>query len=312
MTAIDPVVAGLLDQFKSQGVPDFADMPLADARGFVQAFIDMQGPAVEVASVRDIEVPGPDGNSIPVRVYTPHTEGTRPVIMYFHGGGYVLCDLAVADKPCRELADLTGCVVASVDYRLAPEDRAPAQVNDCYAATAWFAENAGEFGGDGSRIAVSGDSAGGALAAGVALKARDAGSPGIDQQILIYPITDVEGDYPSRIENGEGYLLTQRAMEYFAGLYLTGDEDPKDPYIFPGRATDLSGLPAAVVITGGYDPLRDEGIAYAQGLEAAGVAVNHIHSPSMIHAFMWMGGVVAHQKTVVNELAATVKERWSL
>lgn len=309
---MDPAVAGLLDQFKTQGVPDFADMPLADARAFVQAFIGMQGEAVEVASVRDIEVPGPDGNQIPVRVYAPHTEGIRPVILYFHGGGYVLCDLAVADKPCRELADLTGCVVASVDYRLAPEDRAPAQVNDCYAATEFFAVHAAEFGGDGSRLAVAGDSAGGALAAGVAIKARDAGGPAIDQQLLIYPITDVEGDYPSRVENGEGYLLTQRAMQYFAGLYLTGDEDPKDPYIFPGRAADLSGLPPAVVITAGFDPLRDEGMAYAEALQAAGVPVEHLHSPSMIHAFMWLGGVVGHQKTVVNQLAATVKERWSL
>lgn len=309
---MDPAVAGLLDQFKSQGVPDFADMPLADARAFCQAFIQMQGEAAEVASVRDIEVPGLEGNQIPVRVYTPHADGTRPVILYFHGGGYALCDVAIADKPCRELASLTGCVVASIEYRLAPEHRAPAQVNDCYAATRYFAVNAAEFGGDGSRLAVCGDSAGGALAAGVALMARDKGTPAIDQQLLIYPITDVAGDYPSRVENGEGYLLTQRSMEYFATLYLTGDEDPTDPYLFPGRATDLAGLPAAVVITAGFDPLRDEGIAYAESLKAAGVDVEHIHSPSMIHAFMWLGGVVAHQNTVVKALASTVKERWSL
>jgi acetyl esterase len=248
-----------------------------------------------------------------VRVYTPNTEGSRPVIVYFHGGGYALCSLEIADKPCRELANLTGCVVVNVEYRLCPEDRAPAQVNDCYAATQWAAANIGEFGGDGSKIAVAGDSAGGALSAGVALMARDKGGPAIDLQLLIYPITDVQdGSFPSRTENGSGYLLTQRSMDYFADLYLTPDQDPKDPYVFPARATDLSNLPDAVVITAGFDPLRDEGTQYAERLAAAGSKVTHLHNPSMIHGFMWMGGVVPQQKVAVNQLADAVKEKWSL
>jgi acetyl esterase len=308
---IDPVVAGLLEQLSA--APDFADMPVENAREFCMAFIQMEGEAEDVASIADVNIPGPDGNEIPLRIYTPNTAGTRPVIVYFHGGGYALCSLEIADKPCRELANLTGCVVVNVEYRLCPEDRAPAQVNDCYAATQWAAANIGQYGGDGSRLAVAGDSAGGALAAGVALKARDNGGPALDLQLLIYPITDVQdGSFPSRTENGSGYLLTQRSMDYFADLYLTPDQDPKDPYVFPARATDLSNLPDAVVITAGYDPLRDEGTQYGERLKAAGSAVTHLHSPSMIHGFMWMGGVVPHQKTVVGQLADAVKEKWSL
>ncbi|MBA3745058.1 alpha/beta hydrolase [Sporichthya sp.] len=311
MTSIDPVVAGLLEQLSA--APDFADMPVADARGFVQAFIQMEGEAEEVASITDVNIPGPDGNEIAARIYTPHTEGSRPVILYFHGGGYALCTLEIADKPCRELANLTGCVVVNVEYRLAPEDRAPAQLTDCYAVTQWAVGNISEFGGDGSRLAVSGDSAGGALAAGVALMARDQGGPAIDLQILIYPITDVQDStFPSRTENGSGYLLTQRSMDYFADLYLTPDQDPKDPYVFPARATDLSNLPDAVVITAGFDPLRDEGTQYAEKLAAAGSKVTHLHNASMIHGFMWMGGVVAQQKVAVGQLADAVKEKWSL
>ena len=311
MTQIDPVVAGLLEQLSA--APDFADMPVADARGFVQAFLQLEGEAEEVAAITDVNIPGPDGNEIPLRIYTPHTEGSRPVIVYFHGGGYALCNVEIADKPCRELANQTGCVVVNVEYRLAPEDRAPAQVNDCYAATQWAAGNIGEFGGDGSRLAVAGDSAGGALAAGVALMARDQGGPALDLQILIYPITDVQdSSFPSRTENGSGYLLTQRSMEYFADLYLTPDQDPKDPYVFPARATDLSNLPDAIVITAGFDPLRDEGTQYGERLQSAGSKLTHLHNPSMIHGFMWMGGVVAHQKTVVGQLADAVKEKWSL
>lgn len=311
---MDPAVAGLLDQLKAQGVPDFADMPVADARAFCNAFIDLQGAAVEVAGVADTAIAGPDGDEIPLRIYTPHTDGSaRPVIVYFHGGGYALCSLEIADKPCRELANLTGCVVVNVEYRLAPEHPAPAAVDDCYAATCWAAREAGRYGGDGRRLAVAGDSAGGALAAGVALRARDEQGPEIGLQLLLYPITDVEAsDFPSRTENGEGYLLTQRSMEHFAQLYLPEGHDPADPYVFPHRAPDLADLPPAVLVTAGFDPLRDEGISYGTRLQAAGVRVTHLHNPSMIHGFLWMGGVVPHQKTVVAQLADAVKEAWSL
>ncbi|HEY1969041.1 MAG TPA: alpha/beta hydrolase, partial [Pseudonocardia sp.] len=256
---LDAQAQGLLDQLSAQGVPDFADMTVDSARGFMSAFLDLEGPAQPVESVRDALVPGADGNEIPVRIYRPHASGVRPVIVYFHGGGWVLGDIEVADKPCRQLANTTGSVVVSVEYRLAPEHKAPAAAQDCYSATAWVAEHAAELGGDPARLAVAGDSAGGNLAAVVALMARDRGTPSLALQLLIYPITDVARE---RVANGVGYLLTRRAMDWFEGHYLAGPDDVDNPYVAPLRMENLAGLPPAAVVTAGYCPLRAEGEAY--------------------------------------------------
>jgi acetyl esterase len=288
---LDPQAQGLIDQLKAQGVPDFPDMGLDQSRQFINAFIEMEGPAQEVAEVRDLQIPGPAA-AIPARLYRSRTDGAQPVIVYYHGGGFALGDIAVADKPCRQLANAGDCAVVSIDYRLAPEHPAPAAAEDCYAATAWVHEHAAELGVDPARIAVAGDSAGGNLAAVVPLMARDRGGPPIALQILIYPVTDFVNDHPSRAENGEGYLLTQASMEWFRDLYAA--PDPADPYVSPLHAEDLGGLPPAVVVTAGYDPLRDEGNAYARRLEEAGVEVLHLENPSMIHGFMWLGGVIEH------------------
>ncbi|GAA5161659.1 alpha/beta hydrolase [Pseudonocardia eucalypti] len=303
---LDPQAKGLLDQLREQGVPDFADMGVDQARGFMAAFLDLEGPSRPVAEVRDLDIPGPDGNRIPARVYRPSAE-PRPVLMYFHGGGWVLGGLEVADKPCRQLALATDCAVVSVDYRLAPEHKAPAAAEDCYAATAWAAEHPTEVGGNG-RLGVAGDSAGGNLAAVVSLMARDRGGPALSVQVPIYPITDVRCGHPSRTENGEGYLLTKRSMEWFEEQYLATGWDADNPYVAPLRAKDLSGLPAAAVITAGYCPLRDEGQAYAARLCEAGVPVLHLPNPSMIHGFMWMSGVIDHAAGVYQRLGGYVKE----
>jgi acetyl esterase len=306
---MDPQVTGLLEMLKSQGVPDFPDLGVDGAREFINAFLQLEGTPEDVAEVRELTCPGPDGNTIPMRSYRPAIDGDLPVLMYFHGGGFVIGTLEVADAPCRQLANASGAIVISVDYRMAPEHKAPAAGEDCYAATTWAAENAASLGGDGSRLGVSGDSAGGNLSAVVALMARDRGGPSLAVQLLIYPVTDLtESDaYPSRIENGEGYLLTSRAMGWFTEQYLDKPTDGDNPYVSPIKAVDLAGLPPAVVVTAGYDPLRDEGKAYAAALEAAGNTVLSLENPGMIHGFLWMNGVVSHTKGVFDSLGQFAK-----
>lgn len=305
---IDPQLAGLLDQLKAQGVPDFSEMDVAQARGFVGAFIDFEGEAEPVAEVKDLTIDGPAGDLV-VRVYRPVAEDGRPVIAYFHGGGYVTADVQIADKPARQLANATGCVVVSVEYRLAPESKAPAAAEDCYAATQWIAHNGDAVGGDASRLAVSGDSAGGGIAAAVALMARDRGAPSLALQLLLYPITDQGGDWPSLTQNGEGYLLSHRALKWFSAHNLADPADADNPYISPIRASELAGLPSAIVVTAGYDPLRDMGDAYAAKLDAANVPIVHLPNPSMIHGFMWLGGVCDHTKTVYDHVGQLVREQ---
>ncbi|MGQ0624788.1 MAG: alpha/beta hydrolase [Sporichthyaceae bacterium] len=305
--AVDPQVQGLLDMLAAQGVPPFRQMGVDAAREFVMAFVDLEGEEQAVAEVRDLVAPGPDGNDIALRVYRPADDVTLPVIMYFHGGGFVIGNLAVADKPCRQLANAANAVVVSVDYRLAPEFRAPAAAEDCYAATAWAAANGVAVGGDTSRLGVCGDSAGGGLTCVVAQMARDRGGPAIAVQLPIYPVTDFGGDYPSRVENAEGYLLSADDLRWFGENYLAEAADAENPYVSPIRA-DLAGLPPAALVTAGYDPLRDEGKAYADKLAAAGVEVCYLENPTMIHGFMWMNGAVDHTAGVFDELGAFARK----
>nr|WP_283102291.1 alpha/beta hydrolase [Haloplanus sp. XH21] len=238
-------------------------------------------------TVRTLSIPGPGGDPttpLSVRTYTPPGDG-HPVLVYFHGGGWVRGDLDTHDGICRLLARAADCVVVSVDYRRAPEHPFPTPVHDAYAATAWAAEHAAIAGGDPGRVAVGGDSAGGNLAAAVTLLAREHGGPSIDHQVLLYPITDHAFDTDSYAENAEGYLLSQASMRWYWARYLADDIDGANPYASPLRARDLSDLPTATVVTAGYDPLRDEGAAYADRLQAAGVSVTHAHYPGMVHVF---------------------------
>lgn len=308
---MDPQVAGLLEMLKAQNVPDFPELGVEGSRGFLSAFLDLEGPGAEVAEVREVSAPGPDGNAIALRSYRPAVDGDLPVLMYFHGGGFVMGTLDIADSPCRQLANVTGAIVVSVDYRMAPEHKTPAAAEDCYAATQWAAQNAASLGGDGARLGVSGDSAGGNLAAVVALMARDRGGPAIKAQLLVYPVTDLRPGtdaYPSRVENGEGYLLTNRALGWFVEQYLDKPGDVDNIYNSPIKA-DLTGLPPAMVVTAGFDPLRDEGNAYAVALKAAGNQVLHLENPSMIHGFLWMNAVVSHTAGVFDQLGAFAKEK---
>lgn len=241
-------------------------------------------PGEAVAKVEDLSVPGPDGN-IPTRIYTPEGGGPFPICMYFHGGGWVIGDLDSQDADCRAIANAAGCVVFSVNYRHAPEHKFPAAAEDAYSATKWAAENAGRVKVDAARLAVAGMSAGGNLAAVVTLMARDRGLPRIKYQVLIVPATNYAFDTKSYQENGEDYLLTREGMRWFWAHYLRTPADGENPYASPLRAANLSGLPPALVMTAEYDPLRDEGHAYAERLREAGVAVSYRCYEGMLHMF---------------------------
>jgi acetyl esterase len=244
-----------------------------------------------VAEVEDRTIPA-NGTDLPVRIYRPdNSREPKPVLVWFHGGGWVIGTLDGADIGCRLMTNASGCVVVSVDYRLAPENKFPTPVEDCFAATKWVAENAEELNIDASRIAVGGDSAGGNLATVVALLARDAGGPDIHFQALVYPVTNFDFGTISYTENADGYLLTKESMVWFWGHYLQGEGDGESFRASPLRADSLAGLPPALVITAEFDPLRDEGEAYAAALLAAGVEVQHKRYAGQIHGFFANPGI---------------------
>ena len=260
----------------------------------------LQGPRPDVAAVKDLEIPGPAGG-IPVRVYRPSERSDLPVLVYLHGGGWAICSLETHDASCRQLANDAGCMVVSVDYRLAPEHRFPAAPEDCYAALTWTAENAASLGGDARRLAIGGDSAGGNLSAVVSLMARDRKGPRLCHQLLVYPVTDHAFDTDSYRENADAPILTREIMQGFWGHYLGRPEDGRHPYASPLRAEDLSGLPPAHVITAEYDPLRDEGEAYARRLSAAGVPVVQRRFEGMVHGFFGFGELIDDAREAVDD-----------
>ncbi len=253
--------------------------------------------------VENLTIPGPGGD-LPMRLYAAANGGIRPALIYFHGGGWVLCNLDTHDAVCRALAKESGCVVVSVDYRLAPEHKFPAAVDDAYAATVWIAANAERLGIDAHRIAVGGDSAGGNLATVVAMRCRDAGGPALAAQLLLYPVTDLSSNESgSYRELAEGYFLTRTAMQWFTGHYLASAEQGCHAEASPLLASDLSSLPPALVITAEFDPLRDEGEAYSERLRHAGVPVILSRYPGMIHGFVSMRGVLAGGREAIQEAA---------
>ena len=290
--ALDPQVQALLTQLEAQGAQPFAELGVPAARDASRLLMHLGGDVEPVGEVSDRVVDGPGGD-VPVRIYlAPGVDGPQPVTVFFHGGGWTIGDIEIYDKACRSLVVASGAAVVSVDYRLAPEHRFPAAAEDAYAATVWVAEHAAELGLDAGRMAVAGDSAGGNLAAVVAQSARDAGGPALVHQLLIYPATDAVGHYPSGLENAEGYFLTDVDIRWFGAQYLSSPEDARDPRFSPLLADDLAGLPPATVITAEYDPLRDQGRAYAAALEKAGVEVEDRLEPGMVHGFWSMKGVV--------------------
>ena len=303
---LDPQVDALLGQMAEAGLPSPESMTVAQNRELIVQLGDLAGAPEDVARVVDTVAPGPAGD-IPVRVYVPAGDGPLPVLVYYHGGGWVIGNIETHDVPCRALANRSGAIVASVDYRLAPEHRFPAAVDDAYAAAVWAAEKAADFGGDATKLAVGGDSAGANLAAVVSQLAKARGGPRIGFQLLVYPATDRHDDSASMKQNALGPLLSRAWIEWFLGHYLTGPDDGLDPRVSPGRAEDLSGLPPALVITAEYDPLRDQGAAYARRLREAGVPAEHVDYPGMIHGFFQMGAVLDATRAAQDLAAKAVR-----
>ena len=264
----------------------------------------------EVAKVEDIKIPV-DGSEITLRLYTPEGEGPFPVIVFFHGGGWVLGDLEIVDPICRSLANSTECLVVSVDYRLAPEYKFPVGIEDCYAATKWVSENITNYNGDPNRIATCGDSAGGNLAAVIPLMAKDRGGPNIAYQIILYGVTDFSFSTKSYLENGKGFYLETTAMHWFADQYFNHDDEKLNPYASPILAKDLSDLPPALVITCEYDVLRDEGEAYAARLKEAGVPVDLIRYDGQIHGFFWMPVLMDDANKALDQITNALKRQFS-
>jgi acetyl esterase len=285
---LDPPIANILNFLASSGAPSMSAGTVEQARtGFHTSTAGIRDPATlaPVRSVEDITVPGADGPRA-ARVYRPEVEGPVPTMVFFHGGGFVIGDIETHDDQARLICRDGAMVVVSVDYRLAPEHPFPAGFEDCLAATKWVAEKISEFGGDAARLVVGGDSAGGNLAAAVALATR-ADGPALTAQFLIYPGVDFseDGDYPSRVDNAEGYFVTAEDMLWFSGLYVPADADVSDPRLSPIKAPDLAGAPPAVIGVGEFDPLRDEDLAYGKALADAGVDVTVRLYDGLIHGF---------------------------
>ncbi len=287
---IDPQAKVIIDLIESLGFAGFnADTDPVAMRALMEAAVIPS--TIDIAHVDDREIPGPLG-PIPIRIYRPDGDEPKPLIVYFHGGGWVLGSLASHDDVCRGLAEGVDAVVVAVDYRMAPEDRFPAAVEDAYAALVWTHAHAAELGGDASRVAVAGDSAGGNLAAVAAVRARDSRGPGLRFQLLIYPATDYEFTSGSMNDNAEGYFLTREAMWWFYGLYLNDPNEGEDPRVSPQRTADLGGLPSAFVLTMEYDPLRDQGVGYAEALRGAGTIVESKTYAGLFHGCIAMRGQI--------------------
>ncbi len=301
---LDPEVRALLEMMDAQGAPPLESQDPIEARNSrLEPMKLLGGEPDALGHVENLTVPGP-GGEVPVRVYASERGGLRPALIYFNGGGFVFGNLDTHDAVCRALAKESGAVVISVDYRLSPEHKFPAAVEDAHAVTVWVAANAERLGVDARHIAVGGDSAGGNLATVVAMRCRDAGGPALASQVLLYPVTDFSSfETGSHRELGEGYFLTRAAMQWFTGHYLASAELARHPEVSPLLAADLRGLPPSLVITAEFDPLRDEGEAYAERLRQAGVPVTMNRYPGMIHGFVSMRGVLAGGRRAIQEAA---------
>jgi acetyl esterase len=292
---LDPQVEFVLARMAAAELPPMHTLTVAEAReGMILASAMREKPE-KLMQTKDREIPGPQG-TIPIRIYTPEGPGPFPLLVYFHGGGWVIGNLDTHDNICHSLSGIAECVTVAVDYRLAPEHKYPAAPEDCYAATKWAVEHADELHTRPELLAVGGDSAGGNLATVVTMLARERGGPKILYQLLLYPVTDYNFDTPSYLENAEGLYLTRDSMIWFWNQYVSSEEEGRQLYASPIQAEDLHNLPPAMIITAEYDPLRDEGEAYAQRLKAADVSVEAIRYPGVIHGFMSMADLIDQGK----------------
>lgn len=305
---LHPQMKAILDQAAASGAKPFHTMTPGEARQAINALLEaFKGTPAPVAKSERREIAGPAGR-IPVQIYTPEGKGPFPVLVYFHGGGWTIGEVASWDPFCRSLCNASGCVLMAVEYRLAPEHKFPAGPEDCYAAADWAAKNAASIGGDPKRIAVGGDSAGGNLAAVVSLMARDRGGPNLAFQLLIYPATDAALDTPSQEQFKEdGYILSRQDMVWFWGHYLRNEDDKSNPYACPAEASDLDGLPPALVVTAGFDPLRDEGENFAARLQDAGVKCECVRYEGVTHGFVLFGTVLDEGRKAIADIGSALR-----
>lgn len=308
---LDPDAAAIYKAFQEANRPAYETLTAPEAREYYSQarFVSNPEPP-ELARVEELAISAPHG-TIPARLFVPkrlrkHND-LAPALVFFHGGGWVIGNLDTHDVACRKLADEGQLIVISVDYRLAPEHKFPAAVDDAIAATQWVADHARQLGIDASRLSVGGDSAGGNLAAVVAIAARDGNGPAIAGQVLIYPAVDFAMTTPSHSEPETSVLLTHSVIRWFRDHYLNGTADTHDWRASPARATTLVGLPPAYVLTAGADPLRDEGDEYGRRLKAAGVPVAYRHFPGQFHGFFTMGKLLQQANVAVSEIGAWLK-----
>jgi acetyl esterase len=309
---LDPDAAAVYKAFQEAGRPPYETLTAPEARDYYRNARVVSNPEPpELDSAKPLSIATPHG-AIPARIYTPKRlrkrDGLSACLVFFHGGGWVIGDLDTHDVVCRQIADQGEMIVISVDYRLAPEHKFPAAVDDAIAATGWVAENAKGLGIDATRLFVGGDSAGGNLAAVVALVARDGGGPTLAGQVLVYPATDFSRKHPSHREPETSVLLTHSVIGWFSNHYL-GGADSTDWRVSPSQATTFAGLPPAYVLTAGADPLRDEGDEYAERLRQAGVPVTYKHFPGQFHGFFTMGKLLNQANVAVGEISAWLKSR---
>ena len=299
---MDPQARAYLDQLAASGTPPFNELSPQDARrAYELATPVMSGPSPPLHRTEDRSIAG-----VPTRIYSPEARGPLPVLAFFHGGGWVVGSLQTHDAVCRRLAAAAQCLVVGVDYRMAPEHRFPAAVEDAWTVTSWLAAHSAEIGGDGGRLAVAGDSAGGNLAAVVALKARDAGVR-LRLQVLVYPVTDADFDTASYRANAIGFLLTRAAMAYYFDHYVPDVAVRRHPDVSPLRAASLTGVAPALLVVCELDPLLDEGEAYARRLIAAGVPVTVKRYEGMIHGFIRMYAVIDRSHDLMAEMASALR-----
>jgi acetyl esterase len=307
---LDPQAQRVIEAMAALNLKPVESSTPSEARESIRARTAALGPFEDVAGVADHRLPVA-GGEITVRAYSPGQPGPHPVLVYYHGGGWVIGDLYTHDGLCRSLTNAARCAVVSVDYRLAPEFKYPVAAEDSYSALRWIVANAVRLGLDPRRVAVGGDSAGGNLATVGALMARERDGPTLVHQVLIYPVTDHELETPSYVENATGYVLTREGMRWFWNHYLARESQGREPYASPLRASSLAGLPSALVITAEYDPLRDEGEAYAARLRDAGVPVTLTRYPGMIHGFVRMTRILDKAKTALDEIAGSLQKAFA-
>jgi acetyl esterase len=305
-TQLEPAAEQLLRNIKAQGFPGWAFLTIPQARAMMANMRPLAGEPEPVVRVEDFRIPAsPD---IPVRVYLPHAERPTPVVVYFHAGGWVAGDCEDIDTPVRALANRSGCAVMSVNYRLAPEHKYPAALQDGYTAVQWASANGERFGWDGRELAVVGDSAGGNLSAAIALRARDEGGPQIRLQVLIYPVLDHDYDNDSYRQFGSSWgVLTRTDMVWFHCHYLSHPDQLDLPYVSPARCPDLSALPEALVIVPEADPLRDEALQYVRQLQESGVKAKAKVYAGMVHGFWQLGAVLEHGRQAIDDVALALR-----